>query len=192
MSLYSMRASVALLSYEHGVIRQVLDVLGEILKTSSTEKYMNQVVRIVNFLDSYMDRFHHKKEERFVFPSAIRSAPDLEPEIEELIADHRRARKLLKVMIDETRRDGVKDLTRLSKSSQALVEHMTNHIQREETSVFPRIEDAISIEEDSDVFERCMEFMRDRFGEDFHQKNEKFSFEIQDEVLGPGHYGGVV
>ena len=187
-----MRASVALLSYEHGVIRQVLDVLGEVLKANSIEKYMDQVVRIVDFLDSYMDKFHHKKEERFVFPASTRSTPALEPDIERLLADHRRARRLLKAMTNETRHEGVKDLVRLSRSGHALVEHITNHIQREESSVFPRIEDAISIEEDSDIYEKCMEFARDRFGEDFHQKSEKFSFEIQDEVLGPGHYDGVV
>lgn len=183
---------MALLSYEHGVIRQVLDVLREILKGNSTEKYKDQVVEIVDFLDSYMDRFHHKKEERFVFPTAMKSAPALRPEIDRLIADHRRARRLLRTMLDETRHKGVKDLTRLSKSSRALVEDVTNHIQKEESSVFPRIEDAISIEDDTEVYEECKEFTRDRFGEDFHQVNEKFSFRVQDEVLGPGHYGGIV
>jgi hemerythrin-like domain-containing protein len=187
-----MRASVALLSYEHGVIRQVLDVLGEVLKANSTEKYMDQVIQIVDFLDYYMDKFHHKKEERFVFPVATRSAPALKPEIDRLVADHRRARRLLRTMIDETRREGVKDLARLSKSSQALVEHVTSHIQKEESSIFPAIEEAISIEDDIEVYDKCMEFTRERFGEDFHQKNEKFSFRVQDEVLGPGHYGGVV
>jgi hemerythrin-like domain-containing protein len=186
-----MRACVALLSYEHGVIRQVLDVLGEILKEDHTEKYMRQVIEIFEFLDSYMDRFHHKKEERFVFPAAMESAPSLEPDIDGLLADHRRARRLLKTMLDETRHEGMKDLARLSRSSRAFVEHVTNHIQREESSVFPRIEDAISIEDDIEVYEKCMEFTRDRFGEDFHQINEKFSFRVQDEVLGPGHYGGV-
>jgi hemerythrin-like domain-containing protein len=58
-----MRISVTLLSYEHGVIRQVLDVLAEIVRTSSIDKHFDHVVEIVDFLDSYMDKFHHKKEE---------------------------------------------------------------------------------------------------------------------------------
>jgi hemerythrin-like domain-containing protein len=71
------------------------------------------------------------------------------------------------------------------------VEHVTIHIQKEERSVFPKIEDAISIDEDIKVDEKCREFTHDRFGEDFHQVSEKFSFRIQDEVLGAGHYSGV-
>ncbi len=181
-----MRISVTLLSYEHGVIRQVLDVLAEIVRTSSIE-----LVEIVDFLDSYMDKFHHKKEERFVFPAAMISSPNLKPEIEELLHEHRRARQLLGIMIDETRQKGIKDLNRLSRSSKALVEHVTIHIQKEESSVFPKIEDAISIDDDIKVDEKCREFTRDRFGEDFHQVNERFSFRIQDEVLGAGHNSSV-
>ncbi|MDD1765155.1 MAG: hemerythrin domain-containing protein [Methanomassiliicoccales archaeon] len=186
-----MRISVTLLSYEHGVIRQVLDVLAEIVRTSSIDKHFDHVVEIVDFLDSYMDKFHHKKEERFVFPAAMISSPNLKPEIEELLHEHRRARQLLGIMIDETRQKGIKDLNRLSRSSKALVEHVTIHIQKEESSVFPKIEDAISIDDDIKVDEKCREFTRDRFGEDFHQVNERFSFRIQDEVLGAGHNSSV-
>ena len=47
-----MRVSVTLLQYEHGIIRQVIDVLGEMVKHNSIKKHQAQMKHIVKFLDA--------------------------------------------------------------------------------------------------------------------------------------------
>ncbi len=186
-----MRASVALLSYEHGVIRQVLDVLGETLKRGIAGRSERHVAEMVGFLDRYVDKSHHKKEERFVFPSAVRNTPSLDSSVEDLIKDHRRVARLLSALASEIKGGSIAGSKRFSDKGRSLAELLTQHIQKEENFVFPRIEEALTIEEDADVYSKCEEYVFKKFGPNFLREAEEFSFRIQDEVLGPGYYQGI-
>lgn len=186
-----MRASVALLSYEHGVIRQVLDVFGETLKRGITDRCERHAVEMVEFLDRYVDKSHHKEEERFVFPSAVRSSPSLDSTVEDLIKDHRRVARLLKALASEIKGGSIAGSKKFSDKGRSFVEMVTQHVQKEENFVFPRIEEALTIDEDADVYRKCEEYVLKKFGPNFIRESEEFSFRIQNEVLGPGYYQGI-
>jgi len=96
-----MRIALTLLSYEHGILRQVIDVLKEAVEGQNVEKHMARMAEIVRFLDVYMDQFHHGKEERFLFPTVIRTSALLSDEVPKLIRDHQHAKGLLKTMASE-------------------------------------------------------------------------------------------
>jgi len=122
-----MRVATMLLSYDHGIIQQVVDVLGEAVKRQTVDKYAKQVIEIVEFLSRFMDKFHHGKEEQFLFPLAITSFSSLKPEIEKLISEHQYPESFL---IGASNIETRKDINNAHESIYLLVEHITAHIDK--------------------------------------------------------------
>lgn len=185
-----MRVSVTLLQYEHGIIRQVIDVLGEMVKHNSMRKHQNQLKHIVKFLDEYLDRYHHGKEEKLLFPIAARRSKELVPEIARLVSEHGEARALIakiKAMVatEKAYSDGSLGIV-----SKELVDRMTRHIRHEEDAVYPKIEEALTLDDDLKIIARYERFNID-FGPDFARLGEEFGVKLQDEVLGPGFFTGI-
>jgi hemerythrin-like domain-containing protein len=185
-----MRVSVTLLQYEHGVIRQVIDVFGEIMKRDTVEKHRRQSAKIVEFLENYMDAFHHGKEEQFLFPAALKASKDLRPTVDMLIGEHKEARALVAELKKQCAAQ-IADRRRFAKTAMELVEHVTSHIKKEENDVFPKIEEALSNDEDTAVTEAFMRFSDAKFGPQFGKAAEDFSMKVQDDVLGPGYWQGI-
>jgi len=173
--------ALTLLSYEHGILRQVIDVLKEAAEGQNVEKYMARMAEIVRFLHVYMDQFHHGKEEQFLFPTVITVSALLSDEIPKLIREHQHAKGLLKTMASEIKQ---KDTSRFYEASRALVEHMTSHINKEEGVVFPRIERMLTPEENRRIRREYSDFNK-HFGPEFYRKSEEFAKRVQDEILGP-------
>jgi hemerythrin-like domain-containing protein len=185
------RYSVTLLQYEHGLIRQVTDVLSEMVKRDDLEKYRRQAQRTVQFLDEYMDHFHHAKEEKFLFPAGAKAVGGMRTEIERLLADHRKARGYISKMKRQAGTRSVPLSKDFAKTSKELVEHITQHVRHEENAVFSRFEEALTLEEDEELAEKYIAFLTSDFDPDFTKRSEDFAVKLQDEVLGPGYYQGI-
>lgn len=177
-----MGIALTILSYDHGFIQQVIDVLGEAAKRRIADGQRTGILEIVEFLERFMDRFHHKKEEKYLFPVVARSSPSLIPEIEGLISDHRRSRELLKAMVSELREGRSTD--NLYELSRMLAEHMTAHIKKEEEIVFPRIGKDLTPEDDKRINQEFNKFTIGIFYKFFEEAANR----IQDTLLGPGFY----
>ena len=83
-----MMVSITLLQYDHGLVRQVIDVLGAVVKDRSAQKHMEDVKDMALFLDRFIDQMHHAKEERFLFPKAVELKAMKQQDMDELVADH--------------------------------------------------------------------------------------------------------
>jgi hemerythrin-like domain-containing protein len=178
-----MRVSITLLSYDHGILRQVLDVLEVMNKKSLLERHREDLPEMTNFFLGFMDKYHHGKEEQFVFPAMAPKSQELGAMVEDLIRDHRKAKALVDAMaaaLDEG------DLVSFGDSSIKLVEHMRAHIKEEEDQVFPLMEQQLDPDVDLDIYEKSARLMEENFGADFQKKNEEYSFRIQEVVMGPG------
>jgi len=64
------------------------------------------------------------------------------------------------------------------------MEHMTSHINKEEGTVFPRIEGVLTPEENRRIHREYSDFNK-HFGPKFYIKSEEFAKRVQDEILGP-------
>lgn len=186
-----MRGSVTLLQYEHGIIRQVTDVLAEMVKRGSFTKHQRQVVKIADFLDSYVSKYHHQKEERFLFKTASRLSSDLSSGAKDLMDDHVKVDELIDRLRKLSKRKGAYNDGTLDHVAKELVERMTSHIRREEDAYYPKVEEAISMEQDAEIMEAYEEFSLSRFDSSFVRQSEDFAVKLQDDVLGPGYYAGV-
>jgi hemerythrin-like domain-containing protein len=177
-----MKVSITLLSYDHGILRQVLDVYKDIAQKESLEANRQIATEGVEFLLMFMDHFHHGKEERFLFPAAICADPEHTEDLERLFEDHRTARMLAEAMLASVRPGG--DEAEFYGNSKKLVDHMTDHIRREEDTVFPGIETRMDEEEDMRVYKHFENYTMSNFKEDVYPSAEAFAARFQDAVLG--------
>ncbi|MCE5296781.1 MAG: hemerythrin domain-containing protein [Euryarchaeota archaeon] len=180
-----MRVSITLLQYDHGLIRQVVDVLGEAAKQRMVEKHLEEMKEIVGFMEKFIDGFHHTKEERFVFPAALRSGSLSNADYDDLIADHNEARRLIASMRSALK---AKDYASFSIDGKKMADHMLAHIREEENDIFPKIEEGLSTEEDMVINRQFETFLEENFSEDLYPATETFANWVQDNVLGPGYF----
>ncbi|MDD1772345.1 MAG: hemerythrin domain-containing protein [Methanomassiliicoccales archaeon] len=183
-----MRISVTLLQYDHGIVRQVLDVIGEIVRTHRTSKHMAEMKEMIDFLEQFLDRFHHAKEEKFFFPAALEECPKMTETMNRLVEEHRQARRMIVMALDAVASG---DVSKVEERSRELVEHMTRHITEEENHVFPAVENDLREDTDLRIREQYDHFMEEGFGSDYYQTAEAFANEIQDRVLGAGFFKGI-
>ncbi len=184
-----MRVSVTILQYEHGVLRQVMDVLAELSKKEELEKHRTQAREIVAFSTDFIDHFHHAKEEKFLFPEGVKAKAISDAELQRLLADHRKAREMiagLRKQVDSSKKLG----KTFASAAKGFSEHMSTHVRHEEDVVFPAFEDAIDMDLDLEIAGEYEKFAN-AFGTDFTKRSEDFSIKIQDEVLGPGYFSSI-
>ncbi len=181
-----MKVSITLLSYEHGILRQILDVYKDIVEKESIEQNRQIATEGVEFLLMFMDHFHHGKEERFLFPAAICADPEHTEDLQSLFDDHRTARMLTEEMRSSVRPG--EDNAIFYEKAIKLVDHMTTHIKKEEDVVFPAIDAEMDPEEDMRVYKHFEDFTMKNFKEDIYPSAEAFAAKFQDAVLGKGFF----
>lgn len=181
-----MKVSITLLSYDHGILRQVLDVYKDIAEKESVEANRQIATEGIEFLMMFMDHFHHGKEERFLFPAAICADPEHTDDLQQLFEEHRTARMLAEAMLTAVRPGG--NDPDFYQNCRKLVEHMTEHIRKEEDTVFPGIDANMDPEEDMRVYKHFEHYTMTNFKEDIYPASEAFAARFQDAVLGKGFF----
>ena len=186
-----MRGTITLLQYEHGIIRQVTDVLGEMVKQGTLAKHQRQVTRLASFMESYVTKMHHQVEERFLFKSAMAMSSELAKGARALMDDHAKVNDLIsRLKLLSSRKQAYEDGT-LAFVAKELVDNMTQHIRHEEDVYYPKMEEALSMEKDGELLTAIDEFTRAKFDREFMRTSEDLAIKLQDEVLGPGYYQGI-
>ncbi len=179
-----MRISVTLLQYEHGIVRQTIDVLAEVVKGGRAPERKADVEELMSFLLDYLDRFHHAKEEECFFPQVVNYFPQFKEDVDGIYDDHVEARELLEAGIKALDEE---DWETFNSLSMKVVHHMTAHVEKEENNIFPTVDEDLPLEVDEAMNQCYQDFLRN-FGEDYYQKAEMFANEIQDRLLGPGFF----
>ena len=180
-----MRVSVTLLQYDHGLIRQVVEVLAHVVKERNAGKHLESVKEMVGFQDRFTDALHHRKEEKFLFPAALENGSLSKDDYEQLFSDHENARRHIRAMRDQLRSA---DLDMFYVSAAEYVERMLHHIHHEEDVFFPKIEESLSEDQDAMIFKQFGDYLERNFPTDVYPVAESFANRVQDEILGPGYF----
>jgi hemerythrin-like domain-containing protein len=183
-----MRISVTILQYDHGIVRQVLDVVGEVVRTHRASKHLPELKEAILFMEQFLDRFHHAKEEKFLFPAAAEECSKLKDTLDRLKMEHTQARKMIQEAL-KALNEG--DVSTFEKRARELVDHMTVHISEEENQVFPAIENCLQLETDALVHAQYEKFMDKGFGKNYYLVSEEFANDIQERLLGQGFLKGI-
>jgi hemerythrin-like domain-containing protein len=178
-----MRVTITLLSYDHGILRQVLDVVQDMAAGATFDQHRDIMPEVADFFLRFMDGYHHGKEERFVFPVAADAPDRIKAMVPDLIADHRKARSFANAIAADVASWNLKPL---AQNCLDLVAHMREHIIEEEDFVFPALENVMDSDKDLTLFEQAQTFVRNDFGEDYPSRMEAFANRLQEQVWGKG------
>ncbi len=143
---------LALLALEHRKIVESQNVDYEFLDAS------------IDFLKTYIDKFHHGKEEDILFREL--AAKPLSPEdrkmMNELIEEHDRTRKAIERLEGARRQQVDKKLavTEITKHMETLIKWYPIHIEKEDKHFFISAMNYLSAEEQAAMLEKSREFDR--------------------------------
>jgi hemerythrin-like domain-containing protein len=146
------------LKKEHNAVRIVLAVLDKMCDRLESGQMIdsNDLDNIIEFLQIFVDKCHHAKEERLLF-AAMRSAVSSaeEKQIEDLLRDHVDGRNHVKGMKESADRYRAGD----AGASVDIVAHAKNyiallnqHIERENFSFFPLADKKLSEKKHDELF----------------------------------------
>lgn len=127
-----------------------------------SEEGRARILRVVDFIRNYADRFHHAKEEDILFGYF---PPELDI-LQTMLEDHRRGRARVQGILDALeRRDGAEVAANLSGYAGIL----TEHIKKEDEILYPWMDRNLSTRQVGEMYAKFQEV-----DERFLQEQEKY------------------
>jgi hemerythrin-like domain-containing protein len=138
------------LKAEHEKILIFLGILQRICAELEAKEDINPLYlgQVIEFMKIFVDKFHHRKEEDFLFPAMRKAGVRREPgPIGELMVDHIKGRSLARNMnlaVERYRKYDLGAPVRFVESAKSYISLMIEHIQKEDEIYFPMAEKALS------------------------------------------------
>ena len=102
---------------------------------------------MVGYIESFMDQYHHPKEDEYLFRVLRKREPELEPVLNELREEHYQGRRRLegvKLALDEYETKGTEALPWLRQTVAEYVAFERKHIGTEERDVLPKAREVLT------------------------------------------------
>ena len=141
-----MERAIEIIRNEHRRFATVLfcleGVLQDLRRTGATPD-VTLLATIVDYIDSFLDRYHHPKEDEYLFPALQQRHPAAGALLDRLQAQHREGERLLaglKQAVADLADDGADALPALSAAAAAYIAFERDHVRIEETELMPLAE----------------------------------------------------
>lgn len=148
------------LKAEHRAVLVTLDVLEKICTdlNNNAPINLNHIEQIIEFLTVFVDKCHHGKEERILFPAMEEAGiPNNGGPIGAMLLEHEEGRKYIRGMkatmgaLDNTHRENVQTFLENATNYKTL---LTAHISKEDNILYPMAEERFSLELDLNLVEQ--------------------------------------
>jgi hemerythrin-like domain-containing protein len=160
-----MAKSLSSLRSEHEVILKALNVLN-ILESNKLE-VREDLLKILEFIENFVDNCHHVKEEKALFPILEEKGfPSYTGPIFVMLNEHNQLRELIPKIRENLKNE---EFNELEFNLASLSSILTSHIDKENSVLFPMAESLISENEDEELLEKFEE-IENNFGIDRHKK----------------------
>lgn len=128
------------LRHEHDAVLVALGILDKIAAAAKGNAAAPaDLSDFLQFLQEFVDKCHHGKEERLLFPAMVSAGmPEQAGPIAVMLAEHGQGRDLVDAM-----RDAISptfDPARFAQAAQTYADHMRQHIDKENGVLFPMAE----------------------------------------------------
>lgn len=170
---------------EHDGILRMLDILRAICEKMASHKTIQgeHLDQVMAFLRIFIDRCHHGKEERFLFPEMSNvNIPKKADIMDELMDEHAEGRKLVEQMGAALERFYRGDQEAPGVFMDAVDRYGTmirDHIKKENTLLFPQAEKKLSKERQSGMMEEFETLEEEEIGsgrhDQFHRQMDNLS-----------------
>jgi len=150
---------------EHGVLRRVLLVYEEGLRRIAAHQDFpgNPFLAGAQLIRKFVEDYHEKNEENFIFPKLRKSAGEIGREVAILLEQHQAGRRLTDEII-RVSTSNAKD-NRLVDPVMQFIRMYRPHAAREDTIVFPAFHQAVSDTEFERIGEQMEKLEEKLFGE---------------------------
>lgn len=145
-------SAISIIKSEHKNLKAILYTLEQLVEAISNGKHADFAVfhGLFTYIDRFLDRYHHPKENDYLFPCLISRAPDCEKLVKELGAQHRDGSKMFVDMLKALSAYefcGDSEFENFRNRVLAYCRFEREHADLEESEVLPR---ALEVFEDSD------------------------------------------
>jgi hemerythrin-like domain-containing protein len=150
---------------EHGVLRRVLMIYEEGLHRIAARQDFpgNPFLTSANLIRRFVEDYHEKNEEKFIFPKMQKSIGEALHDVAILLQQHQAGRKLTDEII-RVATSNAKD-NRLVEPATKFIRMYRPHAAREDTIVFPAFHKLVSDKEFDDIGEQMEKQEEKLFGE---------------------------
>jgi hemerythrin-like domain-containing protein len=165
---------------EHKAIQHALNVLEKMCSLlNDSQKVDNQdIEQIIDFIKTFADKCHHGKEEGFLFPALEEAGIKRENgPIGVMLLEHEKGRELVRHMQSSFSGNMVQP-EKFAESSTAYINLLRNHIQKENSVLFPMGDARLSQAKQVELLNKFETFENEVIGKgkhlELHLMLEKF------------------
>jgi hemerythrin-like domain-containing protein len=166
-----MSKAIADLTNEHEAILSAIQILEKMIATieKTTSVDTKDIHDFIGFLKEFADKCHHGKEEGLLFPAMIGAGvPDRSGPIGVMLAEHAQGRKLIRDMEESVSMDV--DRIKLAQAARGYANLLRNHIQKENTILFPMAEKVLTETQLEKLYEGFEEHEEKVIGQGRHEE----------------------
>ena len=162
----AMRSAIAILHGEHASCATVLKRLAAHLDHARIHSFKPRLETFstsLNFIATFLDQFHHPKEDEFLFLALRRHTTEADEVLRDLQFEHASGARELETMntvLDRARSGGIEELHEYADVLKRYMHAHFAHMEREETLVMP-IACRLLVEDDWQEIDRAFRANRD-------------------------------
>ncbi len=162
---------------EHVLIKRLLALIPLITDyvENSIKVDKDLVLRCVDFIRTYADKYHHMKEEDILFKYIDNNAEI----IQIMYKDHDTGRGHIRQVVEGAEKG---DKTQIKEHLLAYRDLLTQHIKKEDEILYPWIDRQLSTTQVGEMFVKCNEADAS-VGDELPRKYEKFIVELEEKFL---------
>lgn len=149
----SMEKALTIIQGEHrtlGALLLCFETLVNQIEKGEREPDFEILRAICMYLDSFLDTFHHPKEDRYLFPAVVRRHPGAESLVRELQQQHDEGQQLsaaLRSSLADYEARGAQAFPRYRDNALVLITFERKHAHREERELLPLAHQFLQVED---------------------------------------------
>jgi branched-chain amino acid transport system ATP-binding protein len=135
--------AITIIQAEHRNLAAVLGCLQILLRDVAAEKQAPDFFlfhAILHYVDSFLDRFHHPKEDEYLFPALCACHPEAKDLIRTLQSEHGEGTQTMTKLKDEFadyESSGLHGFTRFRQTAEDYIDQQRQHVAKEERQLLP-------------------------------------------------------
>ena len=188
--------AISIIKSEHRNLAAVLYSLEKLIEELDHGKQADFAIfhGLLTYIDRFLDRYHHPKENEYLFPKLLERAPETVNIIEALVQQHAEGEALFVDMLKALSAYEFMGETEFPPFREAVLRYTgfeRNHALQEEREILPRARDALEAE-DWEVIDAAFETNQDPlFGEHWNQEFSELLAKLVNRLPAPLGLGEV-
>lgn len=187
--------SLKIIKNEHRHLFRVVHLLDQMMRDQDKggTPDFEAMTHIVDYLEGFVDRFHHPKEDRYLFARLRQRVPESHPILDELEEEHRQCPGSLvglRRALERFRAGEAGGAAAFREAAQNYLAFQTKHLQKEEGIVLPMAQKALTDEDWAEIEAAFADNEDPLFGENARAETRQKFLGLVNSLPAPYGLGG--